>query len=113
MSRQEISDNYIATIAEHNIKIENIEKTTNGIDLKLSQLVQDFQTLQISLAKSSCPSPGSCISIEPRIQELERISKDLVASKNKVAGAMTIGTVVGSILGIVGTWVIEFYRFKH
>lgn len=105
MAHTDLPANFIKTVTEHNVKIENIEKVTHDTNLKVDKLVDEIRALHINFASSK--------NIETRVGDLEVTTTELVASKNRVVGALTVGTVAGTIISVIGTWVVELFKFKN
>jgi len=101
----------IPTVAEHNVRIANVESLTRDTNEKLDRLIRDFQELQLTLARTTnCSNPALCSTLEPRVVELEKTAAELIATKNKIIGALAVGGTLGTVLGVVGTWLVEFFR---
>ena len=98
------------TIAEHNVKIANLESLVRDTNNKLSELLSEFQQLQISLAQSGNTNNDLISALEPRVDNLDKKVEDLIATKNQVIGAITLSGIIGAVLGGVGTWAVELFR---
>jgi hypothetical protein len=82
-------------------RVGGIEKIVESIDSNYESLYQTVhgidKKLDIMLSKGTCPNPGMCLSLSPRIDSLE------ISRAQAVASWKTFSFLGGAIIGLSAT----------
>lgn len=95
------TDLNLQKLTEHDLEIKYIKNQVDKLDEKIDRVLAEIQDLRAQSLKGN---------YDKRILALESTTEELVSSKNKIVGAMAICGVIGTFLGVVGSWVIEFLK---
>jgi hypothetical protein len=107
-----VTEDFKREVIEHGVKIENIQKIVVETDKKIDGVKDEIQQIRVLIASN--PSYDPIVSathsnqievIQKKVSTQELTINDLVNSKNRILGALTLGGVFGSIIGIIGTWI--------
>jgi hypothetical protein len=108
-----ITEEFKREVIEHGVKIKNIEGIVVDTDKKIDTLSAEIQQIRVLIAANTPYNPVTCEKHGIQIKEFEKAREvadikiaDLVASKNRIIGAMSFGAFIGSIFGAIGTWVV-------
>lgn len=82
------------TILERDVaELRQLVPVIHGMDKKLDLLA----------ARKECPSPGLCLSMEPRVRALED-------ARTKLAGALAVVAALGGLAGAALSGVISYLK---
>jgi hypothetical protein len=85
------------TILERDVdRLMQLEDTIHKMDKKLDGLAN----------RSSCPAPGMCLTLEPRVRLLED-------ERNKAIGGFKTLVFIGTLVGSVGGWFLAKLTGTH
>jgi hypothetical protein len=107
-----VTEDFKREVIEHGVKIENIQKIVVETDKKIDGVKDEIQQIRVLIASN--PSYDPIVSathsnqievIQKKMSTQELTINDLVNSKNRILGALTLGGVFGSMIGIIGTWI--------
>jgi hypothetical protein len=107
-----VTEDFKREVIEHGVKIENIQKIVVETDKKIDGVKDEIQQIRVLIASN--PSYDPIVSathsnqievLQKKVSTQELTINDLVNSKNRILGALTLGGVFGSIIGIIGTWI--------
>lgn len=98
-------------------RMQAVEDRLASIDEKLDGLLQ-------IVAKSQCPSPGSCISLSGEVDkitkriektdaEVTHIREEIIAARASVKALMFSGSLAGSVMGAAAGLLVQYLGGGH